>query len=259
MTAPSAAPMTVEELAAASGVTVRNVRAYNTAGLLPPPQLQGRLGLYGDEHLQRLDLIRALRDQGFGLPAIRRIFERAPDSSWRELTAVARSVSSNLFAHETPVQMKSAELVAKWRGQMTPALLARAVRAGLLRELPDGRVEVLSPALGQVGEQLAALGLPLAQVLDMQEAMIRSLRRIAAHWIETLAEHLLASAPRGGELAPLLEQARPLAVGAVQAAFPVILQQALDRRIGGSRRTHPAPAPRASRPARTVRPRKAAP
>ncbi|HEX7867421.1 MAG TPA: MerR family transcriptional regulator [Variovorax sp.] len=221
--------LSIEELAAYTGVTVRNIRAYTTAGLLPPPRLRGRLGLYGDEHAQRLALIRELRDQGFGIDAIRRIFGRAPASAWRDLVAVARSVSGSLFAEEQPVVVSADTLAAKWKGQMTPALLARATKAGLMRELPDGQVQMLSPALGQIAEQLAALGLPLEEVIGMQETMARTLRIVARHWLRTLADSLLSGdAIDAQRTAQLLEQARGLATGAVQAAFPVILQQELD-------------------------------
>ncbi|WP_295980709.1 MerR family transcriptional regulator [uncultured Variovorax sp.] len=221
--------LSVEELAARTGVTVRNIRAYTTAGLLPPPRLRGRLGLYGDEHAQRLAVIRELRDQGFGIEAIRRIFGRAPASAWRDLVAVARSVSGSLFAEETPVVVSADALAAKWKGQMTPILLARATKAGLMRELPDGQVQLLSPALGQIAEQLAALGLPLEEAISMQETMVRTLRTVARHWLRTLANSLLSGdAIDAQRTAQLLEQARGLATGAVQAAFPVILQQELD-------------------------------
>lgn len=232
--APAPAPddtqdLSIEALSARTGVTVRNIRAYTTAGLLPPPRLRGRLGLYGDAHAQRLSLVRELRDQGFGIEAIRRIFERAPASSWPDLVAVARSVSGSLFAEETPVVVSAKALASKWKGQMTPALLARATKAGLMRELPDGRVQMLSPALGQVAEQLAALGLPLEAAIGMQETMARTLRTVARHWLRTLADSLLSGeAIDPARAARLLEQARPLATGAVQAAFPVILQQELD-------------------------------
>ena len=218
---PAADDLSIEALATRTGVTVRNIRAYTTAGLLPPPRLRGRLGLYGDDHAQRLALIRELREQGFGIEAIRRIFGRAPASVWGDLVSVARSMSGSLFASETPVVVSAKALSAKWKGQMTPALLARATKAGLMRELPDGQVQMLSPALGQVAEQLAALGLPLEQVIGMQETMARTLR--------TVADSLLSGDAIDAErMAQLLEQARPLATGAVQAAFPVILQQELD-------------------------------
>lgn len=228
-TAAPAQDLAIEALAARTGVTVRNIRAYTTAKLLPPPRLQGRLGLYDDEHVQRLALIRELREQGFGIEAIRRIFGRTPAASWRDLLAVARSVSGSLFAEETPVVVSAKALAAKWKGQMTPALLARAAKAGLMHELPDGRIQLLSPALGQVAEQLAALGLPLEDVIGMQETMARTLRTVARHWLRTLADGLLSGdAIDADRLAQLLEKARPLATGAVQAAFPVILQQEFD-------------------------------
>jgi len=226
---PAADDLSIEALATRTGVTVRNIRAYTTAGLLPPPRLRGRLGLYGDDHAQRLALIRELREQGFGIEAIRRIFGRAPASVWGDLVSVARSMPGSLFASETPVVVSAKALSAKWKGQMTPALLARATKAGLMRELPDGQVQMLSPALGQVAEQLAALGLPLEQVIGMQETMARTLRTVARHWLRTLADSLLSGDAIDAErMAQLLEQARPLATGAVQAAFPVILQQELD-------------------------------
>ncbi len=68
--------MTVEELSARTGVSVRNIRAYQTAGLMPPPRLQGRLGLYDPEHQGKLELIRDLRQQGFRLDAIKGMLEK---------------------------------------------------------------------------------------------------------------------------------------------------------------------------------------
>jgi DNA-binding transcriptional MerR regulator len=39
--------LTVDELAAAAGLTVRTTRYYASLGLLPPPTRQGRLAYYG--------------------------------------------------------------------------------------------------------------------------------------------------------------------------------------------------------------------
>lgn len=38
----------IDELARLAGSTVRNIRAYQDRGLLPPPRLAGRVGLYDD-------------------------------------------------------------------------------------------------------------------------------------------------------------------------------------------------------------------
>jgi MerR HTH family regulatory protein len=62
--------LTIGELAAAAGMTVRNVRNHAARGLLAPPRLVGRTGYYGAEHLERLTLIRAMQAEGFNLEAI---------------------------------------------------------------------------------------------------------------------------------------------------------------------------------------------
>jgi len=63
--------LTIEELARRAGLSTRNVRAYRTAGLLPPPRLEGRTGRYGDEHLRRLTVVARLKRRGWSLAAIR--------------------------------------------------------------------------------------------------------------------------------------------------------------------------------------------
>ena len=227
--ADTASDRTVEALAAETGVTVRNIRAYTTAGLLPPLRLKGRLGLYDEGHVQRLGLIRRLRAQGFGIEAIRRVLGRAPDDSLAEWSAVTQLLSGRLFATETPVVVSAEDLAAKWQGQMTPVMLSRLTQAGLYRQLPGAEVEVLSPALGQIGEQLAELGLPLAQVVQLQEVMAESLHTLAKQWLQALADSLLTRGAQDPAFASrLLAQAQPLIHGAVLAAFPVVLQQELD-------------------------------
>lgn len=66
--------MLIEELSRRSGVSTRTIRAHQTAGLLPPPRLEGRTGRYGEGHLQRLHAIRRLQARGFSLAAIRELF-----------------------------------------------------------------------------------------------------------------------------------------------------------------------------------------
>lgn len=61
---------TLEELASAVGMTVRNVRSYQTRGLIPPPTRQGRRSVYRTEHLDRLRAILQARERGASLRLI---------------------------------------------------------------------------------------------------------------------------------------------------------------------------------------------
>ncbi len=73
----TSADLRIEDVSRASGVTVRSIRAYQSQGLLPPPRLRGRLGLYDREHLARLRAIVRLHGRGFSLAAIRELLTAA--------------------------------------------------------------------------------------------------------------------------------------------------------------------------------------
>jgi DNA-binding transcriptional MerR regulator len=61
---------TLDELAKAVGMTSRNVRAYRTRGLLPPPERSGRRAVYTERHLRRLLAVRSTLTQGVPLNMI---------------------------------------------------------------------------------------------------------------------------------------------------------------------------------------------
>jgi len=67
--------MTVTELAEAVGMTPRNIRAYQSKGLLFPPTIHGRVAVYSGAHVARLELIASLQREGFTLAAIKRLVE----------------------------------------------------------------------------------------------------------------------------------------------------------------------------------------
>src|SRR5688572_18393927 len=71
--------LTVTDLASLVGMTPRNIRAYQSRGLLFPPQIHGRKARYTGAHVARLELIGSLQREGFSLTAIKRLLEH-PDS-----------------------------------------------------------------------------------------------------------------------------------------------------------------------------------
>lgn len=254
--------MTVDQLSARTGVSVRNIRAYQTAGLMPPPRLQGRVAIYDAEHQGKLELIRDLRQQGFRLDTIRSMLLDTPDGAWSEYALISGLFSTTFFTVEKPQRKAISEMASHWATPATPAQKARLSENGLYRPVGPDEVEMLSPALERIGIQLAELDVPLDTVLDLQDELIRHSRAIARAYVEQLFLALLknlASAPKEpratgrasrtsqaatapqGPKAPdvkqletmrsLFERLRPLAIGSVSAAFPVLLQQEFDRSV----------------------------
>lgn len=247
---------TVEALSERTGVSVRNVRAYQTAGLMPPPRLHGRTAFYNAEHLGKLELIRDLRKQGFKLDAIKDMLTGTPDGAWTEYSLVSHLFSTTFFTVERPQRKAISEMASHWPQPATQRQKDRLSENGLYRSMGPDEVEMLSPTLERIGIQLAELDVPLDTVLDLQDELIRHSRAIARAYVEQLfiamvrtvtENHAQRSAalasgdrPAGGAgvdlrlaevIKALFERLRPLAIGSVSAAFPVVLQQEFDHAI----------------------------
>lgn len=253
---PAIDEFTVEALSERTGVSVRNVRAYQTAGLMPPPRLQGRTALYNAEHLGKLELIRDLRKQGFKLETIKDMLTGTPDGAWSEYSLVSHLFSTTFFTVEKPQLKALSEMASHWAQPATQQQKDRLSENGLYRRVGPDEVEMLSPALERIGIQLAELEVPLNTVLDLQDELIRHSRSIARAYVEQLfiamvrtvtENHAMRGAPSSTSetnvagagvdlrlaeaIKGLFERLRPLAIGSVSAAFPVVLQQEFDRAI----------------------------
>src|SRR3954465_1428317 len=73
--------LTIDQLAQKTGMTVRNLRAHQSRGLLPPPEVRGRTGFYGPEHIARVELIKEPQADGFNLDLIRKLLDGAAGQS----------------------------------------------------------------------------------------------------------------------------------------------------------------------------------
>lgn len=75
--------MRIDDLAQRAGVPTRTIRYYTQQGLLPSPELRGRVGFYDETHLDRLRLIKELQEKRYlPLAVIRSIirhFEEGAD------------------------------------------------------------------------------------------------------------------------------------------------------------------------------------
>ena len=226
--------LTIDELAREAGMTVRNVRAYRSRGLIPEPELRGRKGYYGEEHIARLELIRDLREQGFNLEAIARIVERAPAGTAEEALDFIRAVHAPL-ASEEPRIVSGAVFVERWGDQLTPELAQRAQRLGFVRQVGDDAFEIRSPRLERAAIALRDLGIPLADVLEAGAMLQRSSRAVARAYVKLFTEHVWRPFQQAGEpkgdwpkVREALDLLRPLAGESLLASFETVFIEAVE-------------------------------
>jgi DNA-binding transcriptional MerR regulator len=229
--------LTIDELARQSGMTVRNIRAHQSRGLLPPPDVVGRTGYYDSDHIARLELIREMQGDGFNLGAIERLLEGVGGSSG-EVLDFARAVRAP-FEEEPPEILHQDEIARSWGGEADPALFERAKRLGLVRELGEDRFEVLSPRVLRAGAELADLGIPPRTALDVAAKVRRHSREVARVFIELFLENVWKPFERAGRpeedwprIREALERLRPLASEALLGIFQLAMSEATETAFG---------------------------
>ena len=199
MSKPPNGEMTIRELAERTGMTVRNIRAHQTRGLLPPPVVRGRTGYYNDEHVSRIALTREMQADGLNLEAIRRVLESGEGAA-TEIFDFTRALRAP-FEDETPEIVEAAELASVWDngdGAPDPELLRRAEKLGILRALPDGRIEVISPRLERAAEALAELGVGPDGALATAEKLRRHADGVARAFVDLFVKEIWQPFDRAG-------------------------------------------------------------
>ncbi|MER5900645.1 MerR family transcriptional regulator [Streptomyces mirabilis] len=200
--------LTVDELAARAGVTVRTVRFYSSKGLLPPPVIgPRRVGHYSQEHLARLALIEELQRQGMTLAAIERHLQQLPaDLSARDL-ALHRAVVAS-WAPDAAEDVTREELERRAGRRLGEEDLERLVAMNIIEraegtpdsldgsDSPTSPGSLASPDSFRVDPALLALGVQLLDVPLAHESIL------AARGV--LLEHSRAAAR---ELSALLREA----------------------------------------------------
>ncbi|HTU14836.1 MAG TPA: MerR family transcriptional regulator [Solirubrobacterales bacterium] len=229
--------ITIEDLAARTGMTVRNIRAHQSRGLLNPPRVVGRTGFYDEEHIGRIALIRELQEEGFNLEAIKRILDRAGGSSG-DLLNFTRTVREP-YEDERPEILEATEIAEPWGDTvLNEDHMRRAEELGLMRALGDGRYEVLSPKMYAAGVNLAELGVPAEDALDALEILKVRSNAVADVFIEVFRKQVWEPFDRAGRpsedwprVQEALRKMRPLATDAFVASFQFAMEEASERAI----------------------------
>jgi DNA-binding transcriptional MerR regulator len=183
----AAADLTIEQLAAEVGMTVRNIRNHHSRGLLPSPEVRARVGYYGSDHVARLKLILDLQADGFNLAAIERLLNASGGSAARLLGL--RNAMTAPFESETPEVVTGDELRERF-GEVDDKDVERIRKLRLLAPLGDDRFEVPSPALMRAAEEVTALGIPLHAALALVERLSRDCESISRAFVKLYLKEL---------------------------------------------------------------------
>jgi DNA-binding transcriptional MerR regulator len=223
--------MRVEDLAQAADVSVDTVRYYQKQRLLPPPERDGRLAWYGQEHLDRMGRVKELQRRGFSLAVIRRFLAGELDPADERLAAAVaqagdEDLDDELFGLD--------ELAA--RCQVPASVLDALVRDGLLvprggagePRFSDADVELVGNGL-----RLVSAGVPLPELLELSRHHHAVTREVASEAVELFDTHVrrplleseLSEAERAERLVEAFQALLPAVTAMVAHHFRRILLQ----------------------------------
>jgi DNA-binding transcriptional MerR regulator len=230
--------LTIDELARRTGMTARNIRAHQTRGLLPAPQLDGRTGYYDDEHISRLELIKDMQAAGFNLGAIKRLLDVAPVGTGEEVLRFERALMAP-WAAEEPQVLDISELESMLGGEVSPQTIQRAVELGVIAELGGGRYEAPSPGLLRAGAEVVSLGIPVERVIDVFEQLMEHSQGVANVFVELFLNDVWRPFESAGSpeeewprIRRALEQLRPLASEVLLGAFHRTMARTVEEAFG---------------------------
>jgi DNA-binding transcriptional MerR regulator len=228
----------IDELARAANTTVRNVRAYQDRGLVPPPERRGRVGVYGETHLSRLRIIGQLLARGYTLVSIADLIGAWESGSDLGGLLGLESAVSSPWGDEKPAWLSLPALVQMFGGSFHPSWLTRATALGLL-ELDGVRFRVSSPRLLSAGAELVKLGIPLDEMLDVLGSLRANVEQASDQMVRLIERHLfeqygkgLPPASEALRLGATIWKLRPLVEMAVNAEVARAMERSATQHLG---------------------------
>lgn len=222
--------LTIDELAARSGVTVRTVRFYGTRGLLPPPEIgPRRVGRYGGEHLARLALIEELRLQGMTLAAIERYISRLPADLTAQDLAVHRAVVSS-WAPEAVETIGRAELDRRAGRRLTDDDVRRLAAMDALAPAEADDTYRVDSGLLRLAVQLLDLPFSPEVILAARTTLLDHSRAAAQELSSLLRDAVPQHTPQ--DVRTLSAHMQPLVIQALLTTFQRSLRQEVREWLG---------------------------
>src|SRR5262245_19543183 len=227
--------MTIESLSQRSGVTTRNIRAYQSRGLLPPPVSRPgtRSGYYTPDHLARLLLVSRLQERGFSLTSISNLLEAM--AAGKSIEQVLGIESALIASEEEQSRLVSeTELKASLPKDIDrDEVMARLLAVGLV-DRHAGQYRIRHAHVFELGVEAVRASLPLDALLEEFVQLRADLHQIAFRFVMLFDGNVVRPFVEAGspndevpKILERMEQLRRLAVATTDA----LMRQAIAEEI----------------------------
>lgn len=198
--------LSVDDLARRAGLPVRTIREYQTMGVLPPPERRGRVGIYRQAHLSRLELIGRLQHRGYSLAGIRDLLASWADGG--DLGDVLGLAPDELIHLDEPGTPATIDELTRLLPQFVPHRLDDLLAVGVVEACGPERYCVPSPSLLQLTVDALAAGYQPDHTLGLLRTIFRATTAIADATIALLGDRPPGTDP--DQLVALVERGRGL-------------------------------------------------
>jgi DNA-binding transcriptional MerR regulator len=239
--------MTIENLSMRSGVTTRNIRAYQSRGLLPAPVARPgeRAAFYTPEHLARLRLVNRLQERGFSLAGIADLLgSLAAGKTLEQVLGIESAIAES--DRDESRMVTEEELRRMLPEGVDPADAVERLLAVGLVDRHERAYRIRHPRVFELGIAAIQAGIPVDALLDEFVRLRADLHEVALRFVALFTTHVIEPFIAAGmppERLPgvveHLKRLRELAVSATEA----LVRQAISDEAEVAARAHlPLPA-----------------
>lgn len=227
----------IDDLARASNITVRNIRAYQERGLLHPPRREGRVAIFDDSHLSRLKIIASMLERGYTSGHITEML-----SAWesgRDLADVMGLEKALVppRLEDAPVTMTLAEVRAL---TVDKEALQRYIDVGLI-EIKGTKALVRRPELLRSFAEMRGFGMPTDALIKLHSEVAMAVDDIARALVNEAVRQvgdkfLTGTDPSDAQISELvgtLTRFRELAMGAVVGSLAESMERTIEDLLAG--------------------------